>query len=177
MLWWQNQTTPPRPDVVNAPAAPRQAVGPTDADRARHTAAVRRATEAIQASAKARARPPLVATTIRSARDAEESACRWLTHLGFRGCELTPQGADGGVDVRGPGVVAQVKAQAKPVGIAVVQRTYGCAGHRRAVVFGMAGFTPKAVEWADANGVALFVFDFTGAVKAVNGVARGLSGR
>lgn len=61
--------------------------------------------------AEAQARPAFNPVPIRTARDAEENARRWLTHLRFNNCRLTGAGADGGVDVRGDGVVAQVKAK------------------------------------------------------------------
>jgi hypothetical protein len=111
---------------------------------------------------------------IRTATDAEENAARWLAHLGFEQCRATPPGPDSGVDVRGWGVVAQVKAEAKPVRLDVVQRTYGCAQAEgaRAVVFGMSSFTRDASEWADNYGVALFSFDFAGTPRPVNACAQ-----
>lgn len=110
---------------------------------------------------------------IRTARDAEENARRWLEHVGFAACVLTAKGADDGVDVRGRGVIAQVKAQAVPVGLDVVQRTYGCAQAERAVgaVFGMKQFTVQARRWADTYGVALFSFDLSGTPVAENDCA------
>lgn len=116
------------------------------------------------------------ARPIRSSRDAEEAARRYLVSSGFRSAQLTGAGPDGGVDVRAPGVVAQVKAQARPVSISVVQRTHGCAVVERAsaAVFALDGFTASARAWADQHNVALFTFDLLGVPTPANVVARQL---
>jgi hypothetical protein len=126
---------------------------------------------------EARSRTPFIPIPIRTARDAERNACALLAHLGFTRCEVTGSGPDGGVDVRGEGVVAQVKAEAKPVTLAVVQRTYGCAVAERAkaVVFGLNEFTKAAFDWAEQHGIALFAFDLAGTPTALNPAARTLA--
>lgn len=60
-------------------------------------------------------------------RDYETNVLVWVKRAGFRNAQIGPRGADGGVDVRAVGLVVQVKAQMKPVGVEVVQRTYGLA--------------------------------------------------
>jgi hypothetical protein len=123
--------------------------------------------------------PPFDPVAIRTARDAEENARRWLAHRGFQNCVLTGNGADEGVDVRGDGVVAQVKAQIIPVALDVVQRTYGCAmaEHALAAVFGLQRFTAQSRRWADTHGVALFSFDLAGSPTAENSSASEIAPR
>lgn len=111
---------------------------------------------------------------IRTARDAEENAAACLRHAGYLDAVVTPVGPDAGVDVRGTGIIGQVKAEAKPVGRTVVQQTYGCAVAEQAaaVVFALAGFSASAANWADTHGIALFTFDFLGVPEAANDAAR-----
>lgn len=113
---------------------------------------------------------PPPARAIRDPRDAEELAALHLRWLGFRDATITPQGPDGGVDVRGTGVLAQVKAEMKPVRVQVVQPTYGIARHEdcRAVVFALSGFTEPAALWASTAKVPLFQFDLMGRAAPVN---------
>lgn len=114
---------------------------------------------------------------IRSARDAEQAAADHLAWLGFTDAAVTRTGTDEGVDVAGRGIIAQVKAQASPVGRPVVQQTYGVAMAEGAVavVFGLGGFTPEALKWAARVGVALFAFDLLGAAEPLNDHARQLA--
>jgi len=102
---------------------------------------------------------------------AEEFAAEVLVSLGFRDASRTPTGADGGVDVAGSGVVAQVKMEALPTGRDRLQALYGVASveHVRAVFFSLAGYTAQAIEWADRAGIALLEFEFDGSIAAVNG--------
>lgn len=113
---------------------------------------------------------------IRTARDAEEAARLHLEGLGAHGTVLTASGPDGGVDVRGSRVVAQVKAQVTPVSAAVVQQIFGIARveDKTAVVYALAGFTPDAVRFADKAAVALFQFDLVGEPQPLNHAARTL---
>lgn len=113
---------------------------------------------------------------IRNARDAEEAARLHLEGLGAHGTVLTASGPDGGVDVRGPRVVAQVKAQVTPVSAAVVQQIFGIARveDKTAAVYALAGFTPDAVRFADKAAVALFQFDLVGEPQPLNHAARTL---
>lgn len=80
-----------------------------------------------------------------------------------------PDGPDGGVDVVGSGVVAQVKWWSAPVGISEVQRLRGTAHSTYVAAFySRSGYTRSAIAWADTAAVALFAFDETGTVSAVN---------
>lgn len=110
---------------------------------------------------------------IRSPGDAESAAAEWLRFFGFPDAQVTPPGADRGVDVASVGVVAQVKAEMKPTGRPVIQQLYGVAAHRgtRSAVFSLAGSTDEAIEWADEAGVALFSFDLQGRPQPDNASA------
>lgn|GEM_PF-5777147 len=110
---------------------------------------------------------------IRKSQDAEHNAAVCLRHLGFVDAETTPEGTDGGVDVRGCDIVAQVKAETAPVGLQVVQALFGCAAAERVTgaVFSLSGFTPKALGWAELANLALFDFDLMGAAAPLNAAA------
>jgi len=83
-------------------------------------------------------------------RVAEAIVRDWMKQNGYRDARLTPSGPDGGVDVVASGAVAQVKHHAKPVRLPEVQRIYGIAvaERKKALIFGSAGFTAAAREWA-----------------------------
>ena len=78
------------------------------------------------------------------------------------------------MDVRGATIVAQVKAEMKPVSRQVVQQLFGIASleEKAGAVFALAGFTPQAIEWADRARLALFSFDYEGSAQAVNTTAQ-----
>jgi hypothetical protein len=98
---------------------------------------------------------------------------RWF---GFADCELTSRGRDGGVDVRGTHVLAQVKAESVPTPAERIRELSGIAAHegRTAVFFSWGGYTSQAVKEAAAMGVALFAIDHAGQVSALNGHASAL---
>mgnify|MGYP001208321832 CR=1 FL=1 len=92
---------------------------------------------------------------------AEERAATFLTRLGFFGVEVESGGADGGVDLRVPGlIVAQVKATNRPVGRPVIQQIYGIgqAEGAHSAVFSLSGYSKQAMNWANGQTVSLFVF-------------------
>lgn len=124
-----------------------------------------------------RANQPLTPIQIRSARHAEANACAYLQRLGFAKAAMTSAGADGGVDVLGPGIVAQVKAEAKPVGAPVVQQLFGCAAaeEAQAAFFALCGYTDQARAFADKARVALYTFDLTGSCTPINTHAENFS--
>jgi hypothetical protein len=116
------------------------------------------------------------ARTIRSPDDAEQVAAEWMRHLGFGDACCTGAGTDGGVDVRSREAVAQVKAQLTPVGRPELQALYGVARSegRRPLFFSLMSYTAAARGWADEVGMALFRFDHSGMVEAVNPAAETL---
>lgn len=92
--------------------------------------------------------------------DAERLACDWMRRNGYRDAQLTPSGADGGVDVVAGKAIAQVKFHAAPVGLAEVQRMYGLAqsSGKAALFFSSAGFTAKALAWSRTHRIETYVF-------------------
>ncbi|MDT0213928.1 restriction endonuclease [Rothia sp. ARF10] len=110
---------------------------------------------------------------IRTARDAELVAAEWMTHLGFTHVTTTPVGADGGIDVTSDEAVAQVKAESIPTGRPKIQQHHGVAvSHSKtAIFFSLAGYTPQARTYAEANGIVLFTFDLQGQPEPVNPAA------
>lgn len=114
---------------------------------------------------------------VRTAEDAEKLACLTLRQIGFHDADLTARGRDGGVDVRGAKVVAQVKAHMKPVGRPTIQqiKAIGDKEGRIAVVFSMNGYTSDAEKWANSTGVSLFAFDFEANIMPVNAAAEQLA--
>jgi hypothetical protein len=111
-------------------------------------------------------------------RTLEVAAVGHMRLLGFRNARLTRAGADGGIDVVASKAVAQVKAHRQPVGRPDVQRLKGAAHDvRHAVFFSLAGYTPRALDYAETAGVALFVIDRSLTARPVNSHARRLTRR
>lgn len=114
---------------------------------------------------------------IRSAVDAERNAAVQMTLLGFPDARVTEAGADGGIDVISKRALAQVKWQGGMAGRPDLQRLYGARGidHVKAMLFFTAsGYSRSAVEYADTVNMALFVYDPTGELEAVNTAATAL---
>lgn len=103
--------------------------------------------------------------------EAEELATQHLVNMGYRDVRRMPDGPDGGVDVVGEGVSAQVKHWATPVGIAEVQRHRGAVLSGDAVFFALSGYTSAATTWSEERGVALFRYDHAQNVYPANSVA------
>jgi hypothetical protein len=116
---------------------------------------------------------------IRSPWEAEEVAAEWLRWFGFEDAEATGVGSDGGVDVRGTAMVAQVKMHMVPIGRPDLQRLYGVAVAKAAVpvFFSLTDYTRDAKEWADQVRMALFRFSPVGETEPVNGYASALAER
>ncbi|GAB3602078.1 restriction endonuclease [Microbacterium aureliae] len=103
---------------------------------------------------------------------AEELAAAHLRGLGFRDARRTGSGADGGIDVTGSGVAAQVKHLSRPVGGPDVQRLRGAAYRSvSAAFYASSGYTEAAIRAAAATGVALFRFTNSNDVLPVNAEA------
>lgn len=106
--------------------------------------------------------------------DAEVLAAEHMRkRLGFRDAHVSVSGADGGIDVVSKKAIAQVKFHAGKTGAPDIQRLAGVAAGRRVkrLFFSSAGYTPRAVEAANASKVAIFLYDVTGKVTALNKVA------
>lgn len=110
-----------------------------------------------------------------SAWRARSARCDTITSRGFRGARHTSGGADGGVDIRGHGVVGQVKYQATAVGRPELQRLVGACGREAdltVMFFTGSSYTKAAHEYAEVMGIALFTYDLAGAMTPVNSPAR-----
>ncbi|HUP15327.1 MAG TPA: restriction endonuclease [Acidimicrobiia bacterium] len=122
---------------------------------------------------------PLVAPprrNIENHRDAELFVAEWMHWLGWAGASATAPTSDGGVDVASSGAVAQVKYGSARVGRPALQALFGAAQAlgKRALFFSAGGFSPQAITWGNQVGMALFGFDSTGEVRAVNSAATAL---
>lgn len=108
---------------------------------------------------------------------AEDLAAEHLRSLGFRDALRAPAGSDGGFDVEGRGIVAQVKYRATAVGRPEVQRLVGANQHgAQSVFYARAGYSQSAIDYARQTGVALFVLDAaTSQVDPMNEAATALS--
>lgn len=103
---------------------------------------------------------------------AEELATAHLRVMGFFDACLTRAGADGGVDVIGDCLAAQVKHHARPVGAPDVQRLRGAAHRTQSVAFySSSGYTAAGIQTAEETGIALFRFSEFGEVFPVNALA------
>ncbi|MEW1636513.1 hypothetical protein AB0469_20835 [Streptomyces sp. NPDC093801] len=126
-------------------------------------------------------RPPFRPVTIRTARDAVAAAALYLRWLGFRDVRQ-PDGVpipSAAVDLRAPGVVAQVDPTTAPAGLRAVECVWlnGLTASATAVYFALAGYTEEARGRADDLGIPLFVMDLTGMPQPVNDPADALVGR
>ncbi|MFI1829262.1 hypothetical protein ACH41E_22855 [Streptomyces sp. NPDC020412] len=172
----------PEPDgpPPDWPAAPPAA--PSDAPPA-----VRPAGHVPLPRTAATPRPGFRPLTIRTARDAVNAAALYLTWLGFR--DVVQQVVhrpdarghrDGpgssGVDLRGPGVFAQVEPSVRRATLREVECLWlnGLSSAVTTVYFSLAGYTDEARARADRLGIPLFVLDLTGTPQPVNEAAAGL---
>ena len=105
---------------------------------------------------------------------AEENAARWIRYWGYPDARVTASGPDGGIDVEGEGVIAQVKYKGHDVGLAEVQRLAGIGRSRpdaELIFFSGSSFTVQAIGFASRVEMALFTFDPGGNVYPANEAA------
>ncbi|WP_446210355.1 restriction endonuclease [Micromonospora sp. IBSANI012] len=116
--------------------------------------------------------PPAVDWT-----QAEELAVWHLRLLGYPDARCTRGGADSGVDVLATGAVAQVKHWAQPVGQPPLRDLFGVgqAAAAKPFFYSLSGYTPQALEWANATNMALFAYSADGRVLAQNSAAHMLA--
>ncbi len=105
----------------------------------------------------------------------------WILAWGGQGVGITQTSNDGGIDVYSDELVGQCKMlSSRKVGRPELQNLYGAAasnGGLRALVFfaWSLGYTTHAVEYAEANRIALFLFQSSsGQFHAANSYATGL---
>ncbi|MFJ3175679.1 hypothetical protein ACIPJK_33605 [Streptomyces roseus] len=123
-------------------------------------------------------RPAFRPVTIRTARDAVATAALYLRWLGFHDVRQpdarpVPSAA---VDLRAPGLVAQVDPTTAPAGLRAVECVWlnGLTASATSVYFSLAGYTQDARSRADDLGIPLFVMDLTGMPQPVNDPADAL---
>ncbi|MFF3425413.1 hypothetical protein [Streptomyces sp. NPDC002602] len=117
-------------------------------------------------------RAPFRPVTIRTGGDAVVTAALYLRWLGFRDVRR-PDGStvpSAAVDLRAPGVVAQVDPTTAPAGLRAVECVWlnGLTASAASVYFSLAGYTAQARERADHLGIPLFIMDLTGVPQPVN---------
>ncbi|MGW0324780.1 restriction endonuclease [Nocardia sp. NPDC003183] len=115
-----------------------------------------------------------------TAHEAEENAAVQMCSLGFSDARVTASGADGGIDVRASGAIAQVKWRAGQVGRPELQRLFGARGKRfelQLFFFAASPYSAHAVSYANEVDMALYMYDPTGRITAVNPVARRIAAR
>ncbi|MEU7550849.1 hypothetical protein AB0B01_00565 [Streptomyces sp. NPDC044571] len=125
-------------------------------------------------------RPAFRPVTIRTARDAVATAALYLRWLGFQDVRQ-PDGRpipSAAVDLRAPGLVAQVDPTTAPAGLRAVECVWlnGLTASATSVYFSLAGYTQDARSRADDLGIPLFVMDLTGMPQPVNDPADALIG-
>ncbi|MGW2200731.1 hypothetical protein [Streptomyces sp. NPDC001774] len=115
-------------------------------------------------------RPSFRPMTIRTARDAVATSAGYLRWLGFRDVVQPEERSASGVDLRAPGLVAQVDPSTRPAALRAVECLWlnGLSNAAVSVFFSLAGYTPEARSRADELGIPLFVLDLTGTPQPVN---------
>ncbi|MFJ1748273.1 hypothetical protein ACIOJD_18795 [Streptomyces sp. NPDC088116] len=118
-------------------------------------------------------RPSFRPPTIRTPHDAVTAAALYLGWLGFKSVVRAEDQPASGIDLRGPGVVAQVDPTAAPASVRSVECLWlnGLSASVVSVYFSLAGYADEARARADDLGLPLFVMDLTGAPQPVNGPA------
>ncbi len=125
-------------------------------------------------------RPAFRPVTIRTTRDAVATAALYLRWLSFQDVRQ-PDGRpipSAAVDLRAPGLVAQVDPTTAPAGLRAVECVWlnGLTASATSVYFSLAGYTEDARTRADDLGIPLFVMDLTGMPQPVNDPADELVG-
>ncbi|MFJ4342434.1 hypothetical protein [Streptomyces sp. NPDC088915] len=115
--------------------------------------------------------------TIRTGRDAVAAAAGYLRWLGFRDVVQPEERPPSGVDLRAPGLVAQVDPSTRPTGPRAVECLWlnGLSASATSAFFSLAGYTPEARARAAEIGLPLFVLDLTGTPQPVNRAADDLA--
>ncbi|GAA3668126.1 hypothetical protein GCM10022237_30030 [Nocardioides ginsengisoli] len=99
---------------------------------------------------------------------AEQLAALALRRFGYLDAHVTEDGADGGIDVRATGLLAQVKYTSRPVGRPVIQQLVGAADGHPVACFALSGYTQQALSFAEDRGVSLFTVELPQTVRPAN---------
>ncbi|WP_455352272.1 hypothetical protein [Streptomyces sp. SYSU K217416] len=115
-------------------------------------------------------RPDFQPVTIRTGRDAVTAAALYLRWLGFRDVRQPERRPASGIDLRAPGLVAQVDPSTRPAVLRDIECLWlnGLTTSAVSVFFSLAGYTDEARARADDLGIPLFVMDLTGVPQPVN---------
>lgn len=117
---------------------------------------------------------------ISSEDDAEANAARQMRWLGYHDAEVTSRGADGGIDVRATGAAAQVKWRTAKTGRPDLQRLFGACStepHLQLLFFTASGYSSHAINYANVNRIALFLYLPDGAIEPINNAAENIVSR
>ncbi|MGW0554169.1 hypothetical protein ACWDZ6_08230 [Streptomyces sp. NPDC002926] len=170
--WPQPELGCPCGTVLRIPVRPVSAPLPASPAATSARAFVRPAPVPLPRTVTA-ARPTFRPVTIRTARDAVTAAARYLKWLGFRDVVQPEVRPSSGIDLRGPGLVAQVDPSTRPATLRDVECLWlnGLNISAASVFFSLAGYAEDARSRADRLGIPLFVMDLTGSPQPVNGPA------
>ncbi|MEW2082406.1 hypothetical protein [Streptomyces sp. NPDC005283] len=170
--WPQPELGCPCGTVLRIPVRPVSAPLPASPAATSARAFVRPAPVPLPRTVTA-VRPTFRPVTIRTARDAVTAAARYLKWLGFRDVVQPEVRPSSGIDLRGPGLVAQVDPSTRPATLRDVECLWlnGLNISAASVFFSLAGYAEDARSRADRLGIPLFVMDLTGSPQPVNGPA------
>jgi hypothetical protein len=170
--WPQPELGCPCGTVLRVPVRPVSAPAPAAPDSTASLAA-RPSHLRLPSTATAVVRPSFRPVTIRTARDAVTAAALYLKWLGFRDVVQPEVRPSSGIDLRGPGLVAQVDPSTRPATLRDVECLWlnGLSISASSVFFSLAGYADDARSRADDLGIPLFVMDLTGSPQPVNGPA------
>ncbi|MEU5218168.1 hypothetical protein AB0G79_18475 [Streptomyces sp. NPDC020807] len=116
---------------------------------------------------------------VKTAQDAVTAAAAYLGWLGFRDVVQPEERPASGMDLRAPGLVAEVDPGARPTGVRPVECLWltGLSAPVASVgvFFSLAGYTPEARRRATEIGLPLFVLDLSGTPQPVNPPAEDLA--
>jgi hypothetical protein len=111
---------------------------------------------------------------ITSPHQAELNAAKIMRGWGYLDAKATTGGADGGIDVRSRGALAQVKWKSSLANRPELQALYGARGSdttKQLFFFSSAGYSAPAIAYADDVGINLFLYESTGKVWPINRVS------
>ncbi|WP_305780318.1 restriction endonuclease [Nocardia nova] len=115
---------------------------------------------------------------IRTPQGAEQNAAIRMREMGFSDALVTGNGSDGGIDVRASHAVAQVKWRGGMVGRPELQNLFGARGSdytKKHLFFAASDYSQHALDYAEGEGIALFVYEPHGSVIAKNSHAAALT--
>lgn len=110
-------------------------------------------------------------TAIGSSYEFEEYCAEWMLYLGAEDAEVSVATGDGGVDILSADYVAQVKMFNGPIPVGHIRDLLGTAVDfdRKPLFFASMGYSKGGIEFADRNGIALFVVNtHRGSISAAN---------